>query len=172
MPKRKKSYKKKSTGGRGRKRGRVGALNLNKPQDMDLLMLGLGTVGGAVVKRLADNLIAKQAQTTGVTIKQGTVDALEILGGGALFYFMDQPFVRGLGLGLAGSTVYSKTANLRLAGLGQSTYTNLVPFQPRPNLNGVTQTPSVAGIGNVNAYSFPSPSNVGRMRTAYASHMR
>jgi hypothetical protein len=170
MPKRK-SHKKKSGSKKGRGRGRVGALNFKKPQDMDLLMLAGGTIAGAVVKRLADNLIAKQAQTTGVTIKQGTVDLLEIVGGGVVFYFFDQPFVRGLGLGLVGSTIYNKTANMRLAGLGQSTYTNLVPFQPRPNVNGVTATPSVAGIGNMNAYSFPSPSNVGRVR-AYASHMR
>lgn len=170
MPKRK-SHKKKSGSKKSRGRGRVGALNFNNKQDQDLLMLAGGTIAGAVVKRLADNLIAKQAQTTGVSIKQGTVDLIEIAGGGALFYFMDQPFIRGLGLGIAGATVYNKTANMRLAGLGQSTYTNLVPFQPRPNLNGVTATPSVAGIGNVNAYSFPSPSNVGRVR-AYASHMR
>jgi hypothetical protein len=170
MPKRK-SHKKKSGSKKGRGRGKVGALNFNNKQDQDLLMLAGGTIAGAVVKRLADNLIAKQAQTTGVSIKQGTVDLIEIVGGGALFYFMDQPFIRGVGLGIAGATVYNKTANMRLAGMGQATYTNLVPFQPRPNVNGVTATPSVAGIGNVNAYSFPSPSNVGRVR-AYASHMR
>lgn len=166
MPKRK-SHKKKS-GSKGKGKGRkVGAIKMDSPQGQDLLMIAGGVLAGSVVKRLADNLIAKQAQTTGVSIKQSTVDLIEIAGGAAVFYFIDQPFIRGMGLGLAGSTVYNKTANMRLSGVGQSTA--LVPFQPRPNLNGVTKTPSVAGVGNV--YNFPSPSNVGRVR-AYAGHLR
>lgn len=163
MAKRKSRKKKTSRAGR---KGRVGALNFKNKQDMDLIMLAGGTLLGGVAKRLGDTLIAKQAQTTGVSIKQGTVDTIEILGGGALFYLMDSPFIKGLGLGLAGATVYTMTANLRLAGIGQSTA--LVPFQPRPNVNGVTRTANVAGA---NAYNFPSPSNVGRVRQ-YAGHLR
>ena len=165
MAKKKTKKSKPAKKGKGRS---VGALSLQK--DQDLLMLAGGVLAGAVVKRLADNIIAKQATSTGVTIEQGTVDLIQGAGGAAIFYFLDQPFVRGLGLGLVGSVVYNKTKDLKLAGIGQSTV--LVPFRPQPNLNGVTQTPSVAGA-STNVYSFPQPAGVGRMRrNAYASHLK
>jgi hypothetical protein len=163
MAKGKKSKKKTASKSRGK---RMGALNVKT--DQDLLMIAAGVVAGGVVKRLADTLIAKQSSTTGVSIAQNTVDVVQILGGGAVFYLVDQPFVRGLGLGLAGSAIYTKTANLKLSGIGASP---LVPFRPRPNLSGagVTQTPSIAGA---NVYNFPKPAGVGNARRFAGSHMR
>lgn len=162
MPK-KKTHKKKHT--THRKHGRMGALNLQK--DQDLLMIGAGVITGAIVKRFADNLIAKQSGTTGVTVSQKTVNVVEALGGAAMFYFLDQPFLRGMGAGLVGGVAYDASKDLKLAGIGEGPV--LVPFKVRPQLNGgVTQTPAVAGA---TAYMFPKPSGVGRMRS-YASHLR
>lgn len=165
MGKRKPKSKK---SGRPRKGGRVGALSIDK--DGSLIQLALGTVVGGIGKRLADNLIAKQAESTGVTIKQSTVNFVEMLVAGAGFYFMDQPFVRGLAVGIASATVYDWTKDMKLGGIGAAT--PLVPFMPRPQLNGgVTQTPAVAGA-STNVYSFPKPAGVGRTRHYAGAHMR
>lgn len=168
MPKKKVHHKK--TAHHKKSGGHMGALDLHKKEDQGMLQLAAGVVAGAVIKRVADNLIAKQASTTGVTIKQSTVNLVEGAGGAVLFYFMDQPFLRGMGVGLVGAVAYDMSQNLKLSGigLGDDRSQVLVPFAVRPNLSGVTQTPSVAGA---TAYNFPKPAGVGRVR-AHMSHMR
>lgn len=148
MPKHKtrKRSKTKKRGGR-----RVGALSMNK--DQDLLMLAGGAIVGGIAKKFIDTALAKQET---LTVDQKTIDGIELVGGGVIFWMVDQPFLRGMGLGLTAAASVSLLQEMEvLKGMSASP---MVPFKARPQLNGVTKTPAVAGA---NAYGYPRPNAVG-----------
>lgn len=162
MPKRKKTHHKKHSG--HKRGGRVGALNI-KTQG-DIVQLATGAVLGGIAKRLVTTLANKAVTSAGVTISNKAMNVGAFVVGGGVFYLMDQPFVRGLGLGISTAAVYDLTSGLTLGGLGAAP---LVPFLPKPNINGATNTPNVAGA---NVYQFPRPAGVGRNRMYGGTHMR
>lgn len=158
MPTKKRSHKPKHKGGTKKKGHRMGVITTSQHGN-ELLTIAAGTVTGAIVKKIGDTLISKQASTTGVTISQKTVDIIEVVGGGALFYYMDSPFIRGMALGLGSTAAVSLLKEMDvLKGIGLPP---LVPFRPQPNLKGVTNTPAVAGA---NAYMFPQTPGVAGTR--------
>lgn len=154
MPKAKKRSGRK-TGSRKRK-----VSGLTSPATMDLVQLVAGAITGAVVKRFGDNILAKQ---TAIVID----DKLKAFGGFVIgagaAYFFKQPFLRGIGVGIAAESGVAGLVSLGvLSGSDMNTGRGLVIYQPRPNMSGTTMTPSV-GAGSTNAYGFPqSKSGVGK----------
>jgi hypothetical protein len=134
------------------------------PAQKSVLMMFAGAVTGAVGKRFIDTAISKQtAITLSDTMKKG-INLGEFVGGGVLAYAMKNPFLQGLGIGLAveGGTGLLAQMNV-ITGVGEARIP-MVNFnkqlgRPNPNFSGATKTPSV---GNV--YNFPSPPNVGKAR--------
>lgn len=146
----KKKTKKKSGGAK-----RMSGVSISKAQTEEIY-LALGVLGGAIGKHFIDTALAKQET---LKIEQKTVDGLEILASAAGFLFAgDQAFVKGLSIGLGASAAVSLLQEMDvLKGPGLPP---MVPFRPRPKLNGVTQTP---GVASPNAYGFNNPPGVGRV---------
>lgn len=134
----------------------MGAAKLKKTQS-DYLWIGAGVFAGAFGKKVIDWGLSK---VDAVKVKQEYIDWGEFLVGGAAFAFLDMhPGLKGFSLGLsAGGFVNGIIEAGALKGVGA--LPPMVPFRPKPNLNGVTKTPAVAGAGN--AYMYPKTPGVGR----------
>lgn len=147
----KKTKKKKSSGGGGK---RMSGVAVSKQQQEEIY-LALGVLGGAIGKHFIDTALAKQET---LKVEQKTVDGLEILAAAAGFMFAgDQAFVKGLSIGLGASAAVSLLQEMEvLKGVGLPP---MVPFRIHPKLNGLTQTPNVAGA---NAYGWNNPAGVGK----------
>lgn len=151
----KKSHKTTKTKKRSSGR-RMGAISLDK--DENLLTMAAGVIVGGIGKRFIDTFVSKQDT---INVEQKTIDMIEFAGAATGFYFVDAPFIRGAFLGIASAAAISALQEMdMLKGVGMSP---MVPFKPRPLLNGVTRTPAVAAA--TNAYGFPSPSTVGNIYT-------
>lgn len=148
----KKSGKRSGSGGR-----KMGALSLDK--DQNLLMMAAGVVGGAIAKKFIDTVIAKQDT---INVEQKTIDGLEVVGAAVGFYMIDSPFLRGAFLGIGTAAAVS---GLQQMDVLKGSITPMVPFRPRPLLNGVTQTPAVAAA--TNTYGFPKASTVAGSYSRY-----
>jgi hypothetical protein len=147
----KKKTKKKSGGGGKRMSG----VSISKSQQ-DEIYLALGVLGGAIGKNFIDTALAKQGT---LKVEQKTVDGLEILAAAAGFLFAgDQAFIKGLSIGVGAAAAVSLLKEMDV--LKGAELPPMVPFRPRPKLNGVTQTPAVAAA---NAYGFNNPAGVGKM---------
>lgn len=136
---------------------RVGAVKMKKETN-DLLMLGLGAIGGAIAKRFIDTALSKQ---TAVQIDPKLLSTLEMVGGGVLAYTVPNWLIKGVGIGFAAEGGVSLLQSMGV--LSGITLTPDVPFLPRPNMGGLARTQTV---GALNAYGFPAPSAVGRMNNA------
>lgn len=142
----------KRTGRRGR---RVGALKMKK-ETTDILMLGLGAIGGAVAKRFLDTALAKQ---TAIQIDPKLLSVGEMLGGGVMAWALPNWFLKGVGIGIASEGGVTILQSMGV--LSGITLTPDVPFMPRPNMGGLTRTQT---IGSLNAYGFPAPNSVAGSR--------
>lgn len=146
--KKRSSHKKRQHHGR-----RMGAI---KPETQTALMMIAGAIAGAVAKRFADNAIAKQ---TAVTIDPKLLSFGEVVIGGGVAWYAKNPFLKGLGLGIAAEAGVSGLVAMQvLSGTDMALALDnrrLALPVPRPNLAGTTITPSVAGV---NAYGFPQGS--------------
>lgn len=156
-----KRRKTKSTG----RRRRIGAVRLST-QNKDILTLAAGAVVGAAGKRALNNAyanyVAKKVQTqpTYKPIDAKIVNAVELGVGVLVATKSKNNFVKGAGLGFAADAGVELMQSLGvLKGIGRI-YSPLVPFQPRPLLNGVTKVPTV-GAASVNPYGFPNAAQVG-----------
>src|SRR6266851_6422603 len=91
------------------------------PAQKNVLMMFAGAVTGAVGKRFIDTAISKQtAITLSDTMKKG-INLGEFVGGGVLAYAMKNPFLQGLGIGLAveGGTGLLAQMNV-ISGVGEA----------------------------------------------------
>ncbi len=124
-----------------RRRKKMGAVN------SDALMLLLGGVSGAVAAHVGDVVFTGQSSYLSFG---------EIAGGGALAYFPKNPFLKGVGIGIAG---YGAILALQTAGV----------IQGIANMTGIDMATSygkqrqIAGYRDVpRVGDFPKPSAVGR----------
>jgi len=154
--------KKRKVHHKGRRRRMHGPVT---PAQKNVLMMFAGAVTGAVGKRFIDTTIPKAGITLSDTVKK-IINVGEFVGGGVLAYAMKNPFLQGLGIGLAveGGTGLLAQMNV-ISGVGEARIP-MIDFKkqlgrPNPNFSGATKTPAVAGA---NAYHFPTPPNVGRAR--------
>jgi hypothetical protein len=122
------------------KKRKVGALN------SDALMLLVGGIAGAVAAHVGDVVFTGQSSYLAFG---------EIAGGGALAYFPKQPFVKGLGIGVA---AYGSILALQTAGVIQG-IANMAGVDMATSYN----TRRIAGYRDVpRVGDFPKPSSVGR----------
>lgn len=156
MAKAKKKTTKKKTG------KRMGAVAMKAETSNALMMIG-GAIAGVLVKRLGENALNAQ---TAVTINPKVLFAGETLLGGIMTVMGKHPFVKGAGLGIAGSSAVQLAQSMKvlngigLVDPGYVTFTNNArPMITRAPMSGASITPSVAGV---NAYRYPQPSSVGR----------
>lgn len=166
MPRKRKRHHagKRRHGGGHKRHHKMGMLNLKT--DNNLLMLGLGAIAGGVIKRVGVTFANKGFSSAGITVSDKAMNIGSLLLGGALFYLVDTPLVRGLGAGIATAGVYDLSSGLKLSGIGAAP---LVPFMPKPNMSGASNTPNIAGA---NVYQFPRPAGVGATRRFAGSHLR
>lgn len=156
MAKKKKRTKSKS----GR---RVGAASVNKAKLTDTFLLFTGAVVGAAGRRFIDNTVSKQTQ---VVIKKEMMQMIRIgeaLAGFALAYFMRNPFVQGLGAGMAAdAAVNVLQAQGQLTGVGATGPMVLQLPVPKPNFSK-NPLPSV-GASPGALYNNPTIPSVGQSR--------
>lgn len=131
---------------------RVGAIKLIPPQSV--LMTVVGALAGAFVSKFVST---KFIPVTATPVNKGLIQIGGVLVGTMLAQ-QAQPLVKGLGIGLAADMGNRSLQSFGvLQGIG-NIYTPLMPYKPRPVLNGVTSTPQ---IGAANPYGFPVAAQVG-----------
>lgn len=159
--------KKKTTKKKGKK---VGAVKIKKDRLTDMFLLFTGGVIGAVGRRFADNAMTKQ---TAVVIKKETMQLIrvgEALAGFAAAYFMENMFVTGLGVGIAGDAgIHILQTQGQLTGIGAGKGPIAIEL-PKPNPNfSKNPLPQVGqGSSASSLYENSQIPAVGKMSSKYA----
>jgi hypothetical protein len=107
------------------------------------ILRGLGVAAGIFAKKFGDYAISKQTVVTDpkkIELIKDVTMGVEVIGGAALAFFVDHPFVEGAGMGLSGTALWDalKRVGIPLPSVGEVDRRTLVfPNQNRPGFNGI-----------------------------------
>jgi hypothetical protein len=126
-----------------RRKKRMGALN------SDALMLLVGGIAGVVAGHVADTVFTGESSYLAFG---------EIAGGGAIAYFPKQPFLKGIGIGIAGygTMLALQTSGVMQGVMGAAGIDYGMTYAPARKIAGYRDVPKVG--------DFPKPVAVGKVK--------